>query len=498
MGLGFTDPRPFTELLNSDRPPRSLKFIKKNPVPPKIRALMAKVKGKLSAATTSTGVTSIGKAALRGAAKVAVAASANKVLGAITGKLGKPFTSVKKLATAASTGVLIAEELREAHLKRPLFEGPAINGLRAGKQLAETTAQGVMGSLIGGVPLANGLPPAVKIFKTLTSLKASPRYFNPRATSTVAANTVATTGTIIVTPQRGLLEDEIVYRLTLLAENVYEPLAKYATEHGLGRPEIIEALRSENTGISQHEKGEAMDITLPLAANLYALAVWARDNVLYDQLILCYTARQTWLHVSFSPETRRREVLTKLFNDEFIQGLHVVGAYTDMTLLSSDKAAAAANDVIANDMIQRLAARDSRLSPVGVNTPEQTSGLITNVPSSSGSSGTVGGGGFTSENGCIDNPTTSVYEAIVSAAQTQAEVAALTVVGGIVTSEAAYTAEVCGYINATGTHEATNGLVDEVWVKLKGDTNFSEHWDIVTASGTIWTHHAATCIPAKF
>lgn len=62
-----------------------------------------------------------------------------------------------------------------------------------------------------------------------------------------------------------------------------------------------------------HPRGEAADIELPGIPN-HVLAEWIRDNLTFDQLILEFhkigQPHSGWVHVSFSSEHNRRQVLT--------------------------------------------------------------------------------------------------------------------------------------------------------------------------------------------
>ena len=61
---------------------------------------------------------------------------------------------------------------------------------------------------------------------------------------------------------------------------------------------------------SQHCKGQAADFEVANVDN-YDLAVWIKENLDFDQLILeCYTGGNTgWIHCSYA-ENGRKEVLT--------------------------------------------------------------------------------------------------------------------------------------------------------------------------------------------
>ncbi len=511
---GFQDLRSGAKLLASEKVPKALKYLKNNPVSSKLRGLVSKATGAVNKAANTT----VGKYALRGAAKVAAATVGYKFISRVSGKANGAIGSVSRATSAINLGVQIIEELDPAKLKRPHKEGPSISRSAYLKNLAQTTASGLLGSLIAGVPLASGLPVKITAFKSLAKLKSSLRLFDPRKTTTVStAHTVAPVGLI---QQRGLLEDEIMYRLVLLAENVYEPIAKYAVSQGYGRPVIIEGFRSENTGTSQHERGEAIDIVIPGAtdATLHTLATWVRDNVAFDQLILCFSAvagGQSWIHISYTPESRRREVLTKAFNDTFESGLRVYSAYTDASILAADRATSADQTKVAEDMMQRLAARDSKLNPVGVNTAEQT----IDIPSATGTTKTPGGP-VASKDPYIGHPggtcalesmpehddggfeeTPSFQEQVEEA---QAEVFATYGsdlsrfnADGSVVDEVAYCESVATVLQSYGFCAVAGGPPDEVGVKI--NNQFNDQYDLVNGS-TMQPHclYTVTCRPSRF
>ena len=138
----------------------------------------------------------------------------------------------------------------------------------------------------------------------------------------------------IVVPQLGLLEDDIVYRLALLASNILQPLKeKYPNIV------VISGLRAPNTSIGQHELGEAVDLKInnQTPELLYEVAEYIRTNLPFDQLVLNFSNvgdKEPWIHVSFSPKSLRGQVLTKDFADVFHDGLFIVDA------LSAEEAAA--------------------------------------------------------------------------------------------------------------------------------------------------------------
>jgi len=115
---------------------------------------------------------------------------------------------------------------------------------------------------------------------------------------------------IRVIPQRGLTEGQIVCNLKLLAENVLDKIKdKYPdmfVTNAFRRPEGASA------GRSQHETGQAADIQFHSANKnkqlYYDIAIWIKDNVAYDQLLLEYKTTGSglpWIHVSFNSNGNR-------------------------------------------------------------------------------------------------------------------------------------------------------------------------------------------------
>lgn len=406
--FAFRDSRTPIKLLASARLPKSVTIIKKNPLPSKLRGLF---RGRVGGA--------IGRFALQAGLKATLGPVGGKALnllngrvGGILGRVGGLAGQVARAVTLSAYGARIIEELDPRKLVRPQREGVSANPAQMARPLAETAAASVAASLISGVPLANPLSGLPRVFKTPASLVKSPRFFNPKQTTyTLPANTVASaqtavqhlevsSNTAVLYPQRGLLEDEIFYRLVLIAENVYAPVNEYVTTRGLGPLVILEGFRAENSGNSPHERGEAIDMTvgdgsLQNASKLFAIAQWMRGAVLYDQLILCYSpvrGGQCWIHVTLTPDARRRQVFTKPFNDVHVPGLHLYGPYTDATVRAQDASAMAKDGGLAQTITTIMSGRDVRLNPVEVGTlsviQAGTNPLLT-LPSGGG----VGAGG---------------------------------------------------------------------------------------------------------
>lgn len=168
----------------------------------------------------------------------------------------------------------------------------------------------------------------------------------PTGTGTGGDGTVPKGGAAngaLVNRQLGLLEDDIVYRLALLAVNILQPLKDVYPNIV-----VVSGFRQVNTGIGQHELGEAVDLQIRNQSpqQLYEVATFISRNLNFDQLILNWTDigdGQGWIHVSFSPKSLRYQVLTKDFADAFHEGLFFCDA------LTGEDAAAAQREQAAQD-----------------------------------------------------------------------------------------------------------------------------------------------------
>jgi hypothetical protein len=164
-----------------------------------------------------------------------------------------------------------------------------------------------------------------------------------------------------ITPQGGLLADDVVYNLSLLCANVLGPLkAAYPNIT------IVSAFRQVNNGISQHEKGEAADIQLnnQTPTTLYEVADYIAKNLQFDQLILNYSSAPelSWIHVSFNAQELRRDVRTRDYDDTFYDGLYVSEPLTGEELAQVKRTRE--EDLAAVDTeLKILSARDAALNP---------------------------------------------------------------------------------------------------------------------------------------
>jgi len=99
-----------------------------------------------------------------------------------------------------------------------------------------------------------------------------------------------------VRAQAGFTYQEIICNLQGWAENIGEGLlAQFGTF-------LITSGFRAGSGSSQHHRGQAADIQFPSKSNLevYNIAVWLKDNLPYDQLILEYGGNKPWIHSSFN------------------------------------------------------------------------------------------------------------------------------------------------------------------------------------------------------
>jgi len=111
-------------------------------------------------------------------------------------------------------------------------------------------------------------------------------------------------------------EKQIYNNLTLLCENVLEPIRRhygvpFSPTSGYRCLELNRRLGSSDK--SQHVKGQAADIELSIVVN-YELGIWIRDNLDYDTVLLEFYKKDIpssgWVHVSYiSKENNRKRAL---------------------------------------------------------------------------------------------------------------------------------------------------------------------------------------------
>ncbi len=95
--------------------------------------------------------------------------------------------------------------------------------------------------------------------------------------------------------QKGLTVAQQLNNLANLASNCYEPIkAKYPNVF------VTNTFRQGNNQ-AQHGTGEAMDIQFKGVSprDYYDIAVWIKDNIAFDQLLLEKNPKGCWIHISF-------------------------------------------------------------------------------------------------------------------------------------------------------------------------------------------------------
>jgi hypothetical protein len=120
--------------------------------------------------------------------------------------------------------------------------------------------------------------------------------------------------------QVGLNEEDIVCNLRNLAINILEPLkAKYPNIR------INSAFRGTPSipgGVSQHQKGEAVDIQISgySPRDYVPLANWCISNLPFDQLIFEH-GNSIWLHISCKKDAVQRKQLLTMYRGNYSSGL---------------------------------------------------------------------------------------------------------------------------------------------------------------------------------
>jgi hypothetical protein len=133
----------------------------------------------------------------------------------------------------------------------------------------------------------------------------------------------------VIRAQHGLTVSDIVCNLQAVAQFILEPLvARYGKANFI----ITSAFR-HGSSTSQHERGQAVDIQFPLYTNqqVYDVAVWIKNNLNYDQLILEYGGNRPWIHCSFNRAGNRADGTYNKFGTRISPGNYVWGTIKYMT-----------------------------------------------------------------------------------------------------------------------------------------------------------------------
>jgi hypothetical protein len=119
--------------------------------------------------------------------------------------------------------------------------------------------------------------------------------------------------------QRGYSKETLICNLQNLAQNIIEPLkAKYSDTR------INSAFRGTPSipgGVSQHEKGEAVDVQFPGISNSEYLsrAKWVAVNLPVDQIIFEH-GNSIWLHISTKRDGNQRGQKLTMYEGKYEPG----------------------------------------------------------------------------------------------------------------------------------------------------------------------------------
>jgi uncharacterized Zn-binding protein involved in type VI secretion len=133
---------------------------------------------------------------------------------------------------------------------------------------------------------------------------------------------------ISVRAQHGLLYNEIICNLQAWAENIGEPLVS-----AYGNIFVVTSGFRIGNSTSQHERGQAADIQFLTYTNeqVYNIAIYIRDNLNFDQMILEYGGNKPWIHVSFNRSGNRSASASNKFGTRVSAGNYQWGRLIYMT-----------------------------------------------------------------------------------------------------------------------------------------------------------------------
>lgn len=132
-----------------------------------------------------------------------------------------------------------------------------------------------------------------------------------------------------VQAQAGLTVQDLVCNLQGWAEHIGEGIAAQ-----YGRAEMLFTSGFRNgSGKSQHERGQATDLQFPNFTweQIYEVAVWIKDNLSFDQLILEYGGTNPWIHSSFNRAGNRLSSQYNKFGTRIAPGNYVWGELRNMS-----------------------------------------------------------------------------------------------------------------------------------------------------------------------
>lgn len=162
---------------------------------------------------------------------------------------------------------------------------------------------------------AEGLPVTCTSGEISNNLKLSDNY-------TVASLTIRPLFPHKLKAQVGLGKDEIACNLKALANNILEPLrAQYPN---IRINSAFRASASIQGKVSQHQKGEAVDIQIPgiQPSGYMEVANWVKANLPFDQLIFEH-GNSIWLHISHKRDGPQRKQLLTMLKGKYTSGLRL-------------------------------------------------------------------------------------------------------------------------------------------------------------------------------
>ena len=122
--------------------------------------------------------------------------------------------------------------------------------------------------------------------------------------------------------------EELIPKLGRLCSDLLEPIrdhfgVPFSPNSGYRSPDLNKAIHGSST--SQHCKAEAVDIEVP-GVNNYDLAVWIKENLTFDQVILekYQQGEQNsgWVHVSLKAQNEDNRFIALTYsNQKYTQGL---------------------------------------------------------------------------------------------------------------------------------------------------------------------------------
>lgn len=123
----------------------------------------------------------------------------------------------------------------------------------------------------------------------------------------------------IIRDQVGLKSADIVCNLKAVAENILEPIrTRYPGFN-------INSGFRHGSGVSQHNKGQAVDLQWPNMTNkqMFDVAQWISQTLPIDQLIVEH-GNKIWLHISYNrTASKQRGKLTTMINNRYTNGLRL-------------------------------------------------------------------------------------------------------------------------------------------------------------------------------